>query len=547
MKNKAFTHISFPAPVATARFSFRHAPFRIWLFLLSGAAAFFLCNATSTRAETWNQPAGASWITATNWNPASVPNAIGASPIFNNAASASNPAQNANRSVTADAAQTVGSILFNNDAANAFTTSLTAGTGGSLIFDETGVGPATISIPAAVGTGNYAISAPTTLTDSLVATVSNITATSASGALNLTASTSGPGGITKQGDGLATFGTGAKTYSGATVLNGGRTRISSAAQPSGTSSFTINSGAQLTLISANGNYTFGSGPLNLNGTGAVTGPFAAFPGAIRNDSGLIATISNVVVLQSDTLIHVQATAGTGGTPAPVGSLTFSQSISGPGRLTLTAPTSNVDQGSLILVASNSYAGGTLVNGGIISVSGAAATLGSGNVTVDNAAAPSAIAKLTIQAGVINAIADTATLTLAGGGTAGVADQGYVELGAGINETVGALRLGGVTQASGTYGSTLSTAAVQNNEYFAGTGIITVLAVAAQPALAITLNTPNVVVSWPTNFTGFVLQELPAFLATNVWTDVTMPVVVTGTNNTVTVNASSGNKFFRLKK
>jgi len=40
----------------------------------------------------------------------------------------------------------------------------------------------------------------------------------------------------------------------------------------------------------------------------------------------------------------------------------------------------------------------------------------------------------IQAGVLDAIADTATLSLAGGLAAGVADDGIADLGAGVNES-----------------------------------------------------------------------------------------------------------------
>ena len=285
---------------------------------MSSIIALFLCHPGSAFAETWNLAAGGTWNSTASWNPASIPNAVGANATFNNAASGLNPAQTGNRTVTADGARTVGSINFNNDAANTFTMSITTGTAGSLIFDESGAGPATIVVNGIAGaTGNNTISAPMTLTDSLVATVNNVTASSAAGALNLTATISGPGGFTKQGDGLATFGTGTKTYSGATVLTGGRMRMSLAASPTATSSFTINAGGQLNLISA-GSYTFGSGPMNLNGSGPTTGPFAAFPGAIRNDTGIAVTINNSVVLQSDTLIHVQG-AGTASQRSPAAS------------------------------------------------------------------------------------------------------------------------------------------------------------------------------------------------------------------------------------
>jgi autotransporter-associated beta strand protein len=309
-----------------------------------------------------------------------------------------------------------------------------------------------------------------TFNDDVVATVDNTIASSAAGALNLTGAISGAGGFTKNGDGLATFGTGAKTYSGATVVNGGRLRSSLAAAPTATSSFTINSGGQLTLISA-GTYTFGSGPLNLNGSGPTTGPFAGFPGAIRPDTGLALTIANAVVLQSNTVLHSQG-AGTG-------SITLNGVISGPGKLIAGSTPHDANIGSIILsgASGNTYSGGSeVVAGDLVAGASSVNAFGSGDVTVDSAnlSFAGSIARLVITAGALNPIADTATLFLAGGGAGGVADDGYASLGTGINETVNMLLLGGVPQAPGTYGSTASVAAFKSDEYFSGTGILTVL-------------------------------------------------------------------------
>jgi fibronectin-binding autotransporter adhesin len=315
--------------------------------------------------------------------------------------------------------------------------------------------------------------------------------------------------------------------------------MSFAARPQNTSSFTINSGGQLTLI-AGGSFTFGTGPFNLNGTGPSGGPQAGFRGAMRNDRGIAPiVINNAAVLQSDTLIHVEANNGTGATDTPGATNTFTGPISGPGRLTFTAPNSDIEQGFLVLAGPNTYSGGTLVNGGILVASGASATFGTGEVTVNNAASPDSIARIRIESGVLDAIADTATLSLVGGGTPGVADQGFAQLGDGVNEIVGGLMLGLVTQGPGTYGSTSSTATFQNDEYFTGTGIVTV-----RPTLTITLSAPNVILSWPTNADGFLLQGVGAVGGT--WTDNTTPFVILDTNYTVTELAPT-NKFFRLKK
>jgi fibronectin-binding autotransporter adhesin len=433
-------------------------------------AILLIFNPSSVQAGTWTIAGGGSWATAANWN-GGLPNATGDNATFNNAASGANAAQSGNRGITLDNSKTVGSVTFNNDAANSFTNTISAGspTTSALIFDETGAGPATISVPAAVGTGNNTISAPMTLTDSVVANVSQVTASSAAGALNLTGTMGGAGGFTKNGDGLATFGTGAKTYTGATVLNGGRMRISNAAQPSATSGFTINSGGQLTLISA-GTYTLGSGTLTLNGAGPTSGPFAPFPGAIRPDTSLIITIANAVNLNSDSVVHSQG-LGTA-------SITFSGAVSGGGKLIVGSAAHDANIGNIILTGSNSYSGGSKVQAGTL-VAGAASVnaFGTGNVTVDSAnlVFGGSAAKLQIQTGATNAIADTAILSLAGGNAAGVADDGSADLGAGINELIGGLVLGGTTQTNfGTYGSVASGATYQFDEYFSGTGVVTLV-------------------------------------------------------------------------
>lgn len=431
-------------------------------------ALAFLSASPQANAATWNLATGQGWGTPAHWNPVGVPSGTGVNVTFNNAASGSNPAQSANRVITADGTRTIGSINFNNDAVNAFTNSITAGTGGSLIFDEIGAGPAVIavnSIPG--GTGNNTISAPITLTDSLEANVNNTTASSGAGALNLTAAIGGAGGVTKNGDGLMTFGTGAKTYAGATVVNGGRLRSSLAASPTATSSLTVNTGGQLTLISA-GTYTFGPGTLNLNGNGAISGPFAAFPGAIRNDTNLAVVINNAVNLQSTASIHVQGAA--------TGSTTLAGPVSGVGGLIAGVTPHNADLGQLVLSGSNSYSGDTIARAAnLVAAATSVNAFGSGDVTVESASLvfAGASSRITIAPGALNAIDDNAFLNLTGGNLAGIADDGYINLGAGINETVRRLYLGGLVKIAGTYGSSTSGAQYQFDEYFAGTGIITV--------------------------------------------------------------------------
>jgi autotransporter-associated beta strand protein len=134
-----------------------------------------------------------------------------------------------------------------------------------------------------------------------------------------------------------------------------------------------------------------------------------------------------------------------------------------------------NHGTLVISGANTYSGGTLVSQGTLRLSGTNATVGTGNVFVDGISdfVPGqnilGTGKLDIQAGVVNGIADTATVTLTGG-TFG----GQAILGANISETIGGLVLGGVTQTTpGTYGSTASNAQFKNDLYFSalGTGVL----------------------------------------------------------------------------
>ena len=57
---------------------------------------------------------------------------------------------------------------------------------------------------------------------------------------------------------------------------------------------------------------------------------------------------------------------------------------------------------------------------------------------------------------------------------------------------------------------------------------------------------NIVLSWPTNFTGFTLEANPN-LSLNMWGAVTPGPAVTGTNNVITNATTGAQKFYRLSK
>ena len=182
-----------------------------------------------------------------------------------------------------------------------------------------------------------------------------------------------------------------------------------------------------------------------------TGSFSIANGATLDYSGISGSTNRGISL------------GSGGGSVSValnfGALSVNGVIGGS-ALTKSGP------GALTLRGANTYTGGTTVDAGMLTVAGVNARLGVGNVTVNSV--------LTIQSGVSNAIDDSASLSLLGGGSPGVADQGYASLDDGINEVVNSLLLGTVPQANGiTYGSPDSSALFKSDEYFTGTGLISV--------------------------------------------------------------------------
>ena len=301
---------------------------------------------------------------------------------------------------------------------------------------------------------------------------------------------SGSGTLSKLGAGTLTL-TGANTYTGATTVSAGALQIGNG----GTSGSLANQGGIVNngsvifnrsdtssyggAISGSGSVTkLGIGTFTLGGSNSYAGDTNINGGVLQyNVTSNLGSNSNSIVFDGGTLrtlvagsqarCNVTLNAGGGAIDTNGLNSTFSGNFGGTGAL--------AKSGRRVrsLTGTNSYSGSTLVIAGRLTVSGASTALGTGNVTVLGTTANTA---LEIQTGVTNAIDDLATLSLFGGGTSGSADQGFADLGSGIIETVASLLLGGVAQVPGTYGSTTSGAMFQNDEYFAGTGIVAVPAV-----------------------------------------------------------------------
>jgi autotransporter-associated beta strand protein len=362
-----------------------------------------------------------SWNTDANWtSPATFPNATDATATFGNTLSGA-------MTVNLGQAITVGSISITNGsstAANALT--LANVTGGSLTWDVS-AGNAALTL-AAGGTSTTIFSASSTLNDRLVITVNNTTATGASGALAYTGTLGGTGGITKEGAGMMTFSTNAKSYTGSTIVNAGILRLTITGVPNATSAVTVNSGGQLQLDSTGArSYTLGSSSatgLTLNGT-------AGSAGALRqNPSGAsdLATVTNNINVASDASIFANGSS----------TLTLSGAVSGTGTL------AKAGSGTVVLSGSNSgYAGGTKIENGTLTVN-AGSSLGTGALQLGQTAGASTTLNLNNSSQTIGNLSTswtdttgtrTQTVNLASGHTLTIVQTGGTTFG---NGTVGTL-------------------------------------------------------------------------------------------------------------
>ena len=96
-----------------------------------------------------------------------------------------------------------------------------------------------------------------------------------------------------------------------------------------------------------------------------------------------------------------------------------------------------------------------------------------------------------------------------------------------------------------YGTTLSGGT--KDVHIGGGGTIFRLTIVPEPQLTIIPSGPYVILTWPTNYTGFTLQSTTNLGSSAVWTTNSSPPVVIGGQN-VAINAISGRQqFFRLSQ
>ncbi|HZL78639.1 MAG TPA: choice-of-anchor tandem repeat GloVer-containing protein [Candidatus Limnocylindrales bacterium] len=97
------------------------------------------------------------------------------------------------------------------------------------------------------------------------------------------------------------------------------------------------------------------------------------------------------------------------------------------------------------------------------------------------------------------------------------------------------------------GHTLYGTAYNGGSYGEGTVFSLSLGSVSAPAPTLTIfpSGANVVLTWPTNATGFTLQSTTNLVSTAVWSNVSPAAVVVNTNNAVTNAISDKQKFYRL--
>lgn len=352
---------------------------RLAAVLTSAIAALSVASVAHAASGTWSATTGspASWGTAGNWT---------GSVIADGASSAANFTSNitGGYTVNLDVSRTIGSVVIGDSSpSNAFTIA----TGGNTLTFDNGssnaaltqngngasdvvsgnlaiAGNGTLVISGSRGFSSFTVSAGITSALSAGTQTLNINNSGASHTTTLSGiiGDGGAGGkiaVSKTGTGTATL-SNANTYTGGTTLGAGTLNVNNANA--------LGSGA-LTITGGTLNNTTGSAiTLATNNAQSWNGSFA-FGGtrALNLGTGSVSLGANV-------------TTTVGG--ASANSLTVGGDISGAG-FSLT----KAGNGTLILGGTNTYDGGTVINGGVLQFSTAGSIGGSGqNLTVNNGGA-----------------------------------------------------------------------------------------------------------------------------------------------------------------
>jgi fibronectin-binding autotransporter adhesin len=260
--------------------------------------------------------------------------------------------------------------------------------GSAALFDDTASGETNVVLNAAVSTGSTTVNAN-----------SKIYSITSSGANNV----GGAGNLAKNGSTTLTLSGGANSYTGATIINGGRVSVSTLANGGVASdigaanntaaSLVFNGGAlQYTgaSVASDKLFTLGTagGAIDSSGSGAIT---------LNNtgSAGLSGSGARTLTLTGTDANDNTLAAGLGDN-------------GGPTALTKSGA------GKWVLTASHTYSGVTTVNGGVLQIGagGASGNLGSGNVVNNGSILFNRTGNLTVTGG----ISGTGGVTNDGSGT-----------------------------------------------------------------------------------------------------------------------------------
>jgi autotransporter-associated beta strand protein len=456
--------------------------------LAAGIASLFISTTAQVTTGDWVGPSKTNWSDPFHWQDGIIPNGQGDVAQYTTDTFGSQVALNDIPDVTVGTLKVMGTT--NN--------SMQFTPNQNIVMDQDGAGPQRAQwvndIQAADATSNPAlflnansVGAFVLHDDLLISNTSN--STRGSGSIQVKGSIRGAGNIwienaTNDIDhGQVAFTNNESSGPGAGGFGGSITVAKGAVTFTRGDVFTPTPGNVVTIGSENG------GDATLAAVGGGLGNIENNFVAAANTGGISAFVANSADFNN---INVKSTNSFAAAVRLDGDLTFDNRATTGSVFIIGDPITGVGQatkigpGQMRITNTNSYSGGTVVNGGSLVVGHADAinngfgfyvatdgTLGSGNVTVNSNDIDLTSLQIESTLATVNVIADTATVSLAGGGFASFADEGCALLDAGINETVGGLILGGVPQTTpGTYGSSSSGAMFTNDEYFSGAGLIT---------------------------------------------------------------------------
>jgi fibronectin-binding autotransporter adhesin len=395
---------------------------RLSKLLLSAIAGLVGVSFGHAATGTWtfDSTGTANWSDTTKWSGGTIADGAGFTANLNSNITAA-------RTVTLDSSRTIGAVsigdststifaytlatgsntlTFDNGSSNATLTQTGTGTGDTVSGKLAIGGNGTLVVGGSSGFGSFTISAGITSALTTGTQTLNINDTAISHTTSFTGviadgSSGGKIAVTKTGAGVATL-SNANTYTGGTTLGAGTLNVNNA-NAIGTGALTISGG---TL-----NNTTGSAiTLATNNAQNWNGSFA-FGGtrALNLGTGAVTMGANITVTANGS-----------------NALTVGGDISGTG-FGLT----KAGAGTLILGGTNTYDGGTVINGGVLQFNTAGSIAGSGqNVTVNNGGAAAfgyALDQATLTGRIVAGSAGTVALAADSGNNLDLGATGLTKL------------------------------------------------------------------------------------------------------------------------